>query len=267
MLDDQTGERGRLMRYEDRHAVVTGGAKGIGLATALAFIREGARVTILDVDESAQHLAIAHPGKATFHRCDVSRWAEVEPAVARAIEVYGEVSFLVNNAGIQTYGTCVDCTEDEWDRTLNVNLKSAFLCSKACIPSMLRGGAGVVVNLSSVQAFVSQNQVAAYTTSKTAMLGLTRSIAVDYAPKIRCVAVCPGTVDTPMLRSSLALSPDPAAVLQECHDMHPVKRVGTPEEVAELIMYLCSEAAGFITGQPIRIDGGLGLSIGGSKRE
>ncbi|HRK29571.1 MAG TPA: glucose 1-dehydrogenase [Tepidisphaeraceae bacterium] len=255
------------MRYEDRHAVITGGAKGIGLSTVRAFIREGARVSVFDVDDSAQQLAVEFPGKATFHRVDVSIAREVNDAVKRAIDVYGDISYLINNAGIQTYGTCADCTEDEWDRTMNINLKSAFLCSKACIPSMQKNGKGVVINLSSVQAFVSQNQVAAYTTSKTAMLGLTRSIAADYAPAIRCVAVCPGTVDTPMLRGSIHLSPDPAAVLQECHDMHPVKRIGTPDEVAELILFLCSDDAGFITGQPIRIDGGLGLSIGGSKRE
>jgi NAD(P)-dependent dehydrogenase (short-subunit alcohol dehydrogenase family) len=128
-----------------------------------------------------------------------------------------------------------------------------------------RGG-GVVINLASVQAFVSQNNVAAYTTSKTAILGLTRSIAVEYAPTIRCVAVCPGTVDTPMLRDAIKLSPDPNEVLEECNQMHPVKRIGTPEEVAELIVFLASDKASFITGQPIRIDGGLGLSIGGSKR-
>lgn len=251
------------MRYKNRHAVVTGGAKGIGAATAAAFAREGARVSLLDVDESAAQLAASLGGK--FFKCDVSKSSEVNAAFESAVKAHGDVSFLVNNAGIQTYGTCLDTTEDVWDRTININLKSAYLCSQAALKTMMNVG-GVIVNLSSVQAFVSQNQVAAYTTSKTALLGLTRSIAVDFAPKVRCVAVCPGTVDTPMLRSSIALSPDPAEVLQECHDMHPVKRIGKPEEVAELIMYLCSDDAGFITGQPIRIDGGLGLSIGGSKR-
>jgi NAD(P)-dependent dehydrogenase (short-subunit alcohol dehydrogenase family) len=256
------------MQFENRHAVVTGGAKGIGEATTHAFLREGARVSILDIDEpGAQRIVAAHPGRATFFRCDVSRAADVEQAVRGAIAVYEEASFLVNSAGIQSYGTCAETSEADWDRTLNVNLKGAFLAARAVLPSMLRRGGGVVVNLASVQAFVSQNQVAAYTTSKTALLGLTRSIAVDYAPTVRCVAVCPGTVDTPMLRDAIALSPDPQAVLKECNDMHPVKRIGTPDEVAELILFLCGDKAGFITGQPIRIDGGLGLSIGGSKRD
>lgn len=131
---------------------------------------------------------------------------------------------------------------------------------------MLEKGGGVIVNIASVQSFVSQGNVAAYTTAKTAILGLTRSIAVDYSPKIRCVAVCPGTIDTPMLREAIALSPDPEEVLQESIDMHLTKRIGTPDEVAGLIAFLCSEQAGFITGQAIRIDGGIGITIPGSKK-
>lgn len=255
------------MQFKKKVVVITGGAKGIGLACARAFAREGARVALLDVDDSAQGVAESLEHGAVFVHCDASKSADVSRAMNEVISSLGEISYLINNAGIQTYGTCTDTDEEIWDRTINVNLKSAYLCAKFAIPSMLRSGAGVVINLSSVQAFVSQNQVAAYTTSKTALLGLTRSIAVDYAPQVRCVAVCPGTVDTPMLHAAIRQSPNPQEVLQECHDMHPVKRIGTPEEVAELILYLCSDKAGFITGQPIRIDGGLGLSIGGSKRQ
>ena len=149
---------------------------------------------------------------------------------------------------------------------MNVNLKSFFLCSKYAIPLMQKKQKGVVINVASVQAFLSQQNVAAYTTAKSAILGLTRSIAVDYAPHIRCVAVCPGTIDTPMLRDSISLSPDPDEVMQECIDMHLTKRIGRPEEVAELILYLCDDKASFITGQAIRIDGGLGITIQGSKR-
>lgn len=254
------------MPYNDRIAVITGGAKGIGAATARAFARLGAKVVVLDIDETASELVRSLPVPGLFLRCDVANSADVARCFGQIQSSLGDTSFLINNAGIQTYGTAVDTTEADWDRTINVNLKSAFLCSQAAIPQMLRRGGGVVVNLSSVQAFVSQNKVAAYTTSKTALLGLTRSIAVDFAPTVRCVAICPGTVDTPMLRDAINLSPDPAEVLAECNDMHPVKRIGTPEEIAELILFCCSESAGFMTGQPIRIDGGLGLSIGGSKR-
>jgi NAD(P)-dependent dehydrogenase (short-subunit alcohol dehydrogenase family) len=242
------------MQFQNHLAVVTGAAKGIGEATARAFSREGAAVALLDVDDSAKKLAhsLADAIERAFE------------AIARDL---GNTTILVNNAGIQHYGTVTETSEAEWDHVLGVNLKSAFLCAKHAIPQMLKRGRGVVINLASVQAFVSQQKVAPYTTSKTALLGLTRSIAVDYAPKIRCVAVCPGTVDTPMLRDAIRQSPNPEEVLQECNAMHPVKRIATPEEVAELILYLASDKAGFITGQPIRIDGGLGLSIGGSKRD
>ena len=146
-----------------------------------------------------------------------------------------------------------------------VNLHGPFYCSHAAIPHLQKNG-GVIVNVASVQSCISQNLVAAYTTSKTALLGLTRSIAVDYAPDIRCVAVCPGTVDTPMLRDAVAQSPDPDAVLRECEEMHPLKRIAQPQEVADLILFLAGDSAAFITGQAFRIDGGLGIAAGGSKR-
>lgn len=254
------------MQFEKHVVVVTGAAKGIGEACARAFYRAGAAVALVDVDKSANLLASSLGERARYFACDVAESGEVANRVDAIRRSLGEISVLVNNAGIQTYGTCTETSEEEWDRTINVNLKSQFLCAKYAIPSMQKRGGGVVINLASVQAFVSQTNVAAYTTSKTAILGLTRSIAVDYAPTIRCVAVCPGTVDTPMLREAIKLSPDPTEVLDECNQMHPVKRIGTPEEIAELILFLASDKAGFITGQPIRIDGGLGLSIGGSKR-
>jgi len=153
-----------------------------------------------------------------------------------------------------------------WDRTLGVNLKSAFLCSRSALPVIQREGGGVVVNMASVQSFLSQHNVAAYTTSKTAMLGLTRSIAIDYAPSVRCVAVCPGTVDTPMLNWAIHQSPNPEEVLEECRQMHPLGRIASPNEIADLVLFLSSSRAAFITGQYYRIDGGLGISVAGSKR-
>ncbi len=248
--------------FEERHIVVTGGAKGIGAAAVEVFLREGGKVSVLDLD--------ANPSSSENMRsytCDVSKSAAIESAMAKAIAHFGEVDVLVNNAGINRYATLTETTEELWDTVMNVNLKSAFLVSKIAIPSMLKIGKGVVVNVSSVQAFVSQSQVAAYTTSKTAMLGLTRSIAVDYGPKIRCVAVCPGTIDTPMLRTAIQESPNPEEVLQECEAMHLMKKVGDPKEVGDFIAYLASDKASFMTGQAFRIDGGLGVSIGGSTRD
>ncbi|MBL1213127.1 MAG: SDR family oxidoreductase [Ignavibacteriae bacterium] len=255
------------MNFKNKTVVITGGAKGIGGSCSEKFVSAGANVCILDIDEKGKDLAEKLGTNAVFYKCDVSAEQEVKQTFENIKEQFSEIDILVNNAGIQRYGKITETTEEEWDLVMNVNLKSAFLCSKYAIPLMQNKKQACVINVASVQAFISQQNVAAYTTSKTALLGLTRSIAVDYAPNIRSVAVCPGTVDTPMLRAAIQLSPDPDEVYQECVDMHLPKRVGTSDEVAELILFLASDNASFITGQAIRIDGGLGISISGSKRD
>jgi len=255
------------MSDNTRTVVITGGAKGIGGACAEVFHSMGDAVVILDIDENGANLARKLGERALFIKCDVSHEKQVKDAFKKSIRRFGDIEILVNNAGIQRYTTVTETSEEEWDFVMNVNLKSAFLCAKHAIPSMLAIGKGCVINVASVQSFISQRTVAPYTTSKTALLGLTRSIAVDYAPDIRSVAVCPGTIDTPMLREAIQLSPNPEDVFQECVDMHLTKRVGNSTEVAELIAYLASDKSGFITGQAIRIDGGLGISIPGSKRD
>lgn len=251
--------------FSGKTAFVTGGAKGIGGATAEAFRRAGANVTIADVDAAGE--SFAQTIGALFVRTDVSKESEVKRAVDATVEKFGGIDYLVNSAGIQRYSPVTETSEEEWDLVLGVNLKSAFLCAKHCIPEMQKRGAGVVVNVASVQAFVSQQNVAPYTVSKTAMLGLTRSIAVDYRPTIRCVALCPGSVDTPMFESAMQLSPDPAAVRRECEEMHLCNRIGTPAEMADWILFLCSDSAGFMSGQYVRVDGGLGVTIAGSKKD
>ena len=255
------------MSFENVKVVVTGGAKGIGGACVKAFTEGGAKVCILDIDQAGQEFADTLGNDTFFIHCDVSKEDEVKTAFRKIEKNLGAVEVLVNNAGIQRYSTVTETSEEEWDLVMNVNLKSAFLCSKYAIPMMVNNNKGCVINVASVQSFISQKNVAPYTTSKTALLGLTRSIAVDYAPNIRSVAVCPGTVDTPMLRNSIQESPNPDEVLEECNEMHLVKRICSSEEVGELITYLASDKAGFITGQAIRIDGGLGITIGGSKRD
>ncbi|MEQ9438064.1 MAG: glucose 1-dehydrogenase [Cyclobacteriaceae bacterium] len=256
------------MEHQGRTAIVTGGSKGIGAACVEIFVREGAQVLILDVDkENGKLLEAQSEGKVHFVRCDVAKEQQVKEAIAQGVEQFGQVNYLVNNAGIQRYSKVTETSEEEWDLVMNINLKSAFLCAKHAIPYMQKIGSGVVVNVSSVQAMLSQGNVGPYVTSKTAMLGLTRSIAVDYAPNIRCVAVCPGSIDTPMLRWGFAQSPDPEQVYQECMDMHLTGRVAQPQEIGEFIAYLCSDKASFMTGQSYRIDGGLGVMIPGSKRD
>jgi NAD(P)-dependent dehydrogenase (short-subunit alcohol dehydrogenase family) len=250
-----------------KHAVVTGGSKGVGAACCRILCREGFAVSFLDIDQTAGKALEQELSSSRYLRCDVSKAEEVGNAIAESIHHFGEIDLLVNNAGIQLYGSITETSEEAWDRLMNINLKSYFLCAKEVIPSMQRNGKGVIVNVSSVQAFITQKSVAAYTTAKTALLGLTRSIAVDYSPQIRSVAICPGTIDTPLLRNALSESPDPQKVFEECEEMHLLKRVGQPEEVAELIAFVASGKAAFMTGQAIRIDGGLGIEIAGSRRE
>jgi NAD(P)-dependent dehydrogenase (short-subunit alcohol dehydrogenase family) len=251
------------MEFKNKTVIITGGSNGIGEACAKAFYEAGANVAVLDVQEDNKAF---NDLRWFYQACDVSKSGKVEAAVNAVYERFGSIDCLVNNAGIQRYGTVSETSEDDWDLVMNVNLKSYFLCSKYAIPLMDRSKGGVIINVSSVQAFVTQEKVAAYAASKTAILGLTRSIAIDYAPEIRCVAVCPGTIDTPMLRNAIALSPDPDVVMKECEDMHLVKRIGKPEEVAALIKFLCNDSASFITGEAIRVDGGLGIMIQGSKK-
>ena len=251
------------MNFKDKTIIITGGNNGIGAACYHAFYEAGANVCIFDLTGDN----VKEDPRLFYQKVNVSKAPEVEAAVKTAFEKYGAIHYLVNNAGIQRYGTVEDTTEDEWDTVMNVNLKSYFLCSKYAVTYMKRNPGGVIINISSVQAFVTQDKVAAYVSAKTAILGLTRSIAIDFAPHIRCVAVCPGTIDTPMLRNALDESPDPAALMKECEDMHLLKRIGKPEEVAALVKFLCSDEAGFITGESIRIDGGLGIKIEGSKKE
>ncbi len=251
--------------FSDKGVVVTGAAKGVGEAIVRAFHKEGARVALLDIDEGGKDLAAELGSGASFFKVDISKAAGVEKVFHAISRDFGAVQILVNNAGIQTYGTVTETTEELWDRTLNINLKGSFLCAKAALPLILQAGGGVVINVSSLQALLSQPNVAAYTTSKTALLGLTRSIAVDYAPKVRCVAVCPGTIDTPMLRWAVDQSPNPEELLENYRKMHPVQRIARPEEVADLVLFLASDKAGFITGQYYRIDGGLGITIVGER--
>lgn len=252
------------MDFHNRTAIITGGANGIGEACAESLYQSGANVVILDIAEPAVNI---EDQRRMFIRCDVSKAGEVRSAVDIAYERFGSIDILINNVGIQHYGKAADTTEEDWDRVMHINLRSYFLCTKYAIPHMLHRQRGVIINMSSIQAFVTQEKVCAYATTKAAILGFTRSVAIDYAPHIRCVSVCPGSIDTPLLRNAINLSPDPAAVMEECEQMHLLKRIGTPHEVASLVKYLCSDDASFITGESIRIDGGLGLMIQGSKKD
>lgn len=253
--------------FSGKVTIVTGGAKGIGEATARKFAECGAAVAILDSDaEAGPRTAadIAKTGAACeFVRCHVNVAGEVASAVEAVARKRGRIDVLVNNAGIQDYGDVVSTTEDAWDRLMAINLKGAFLVSKHVVPHLLKRG-GAIVIVGSVQSFTAISNSVAYVTSKHALLGLARALALDYAQKgIRVNCVCPGAIDTPMLRWAASLSPDPEAVLRNCDRMHPLGRIGRPEEVANAIVYLASPLASFITGAALVVDGGMLVPAGG----
>jgi len=196
-------------------------------------------------------------------QADVSQRTDAERIAAEAMRVFGGVDVLHNNAGIQRYGTVLDTPEAVWDEVLSVNLKSVFLVSKYVVPLIQQRGGGAVVNTSSVQGLASQPNVAAYAASKSGMLGLTRSMAVDLAPGIRVNAVLPGTVNTPMLEWAASLDPNPQRVYDACNAMHLLGRIAQPEEIANVVLFLASPRASFVTGGAYLVDGGLLTPIGG----
>ena len=247
--------------------IVSGGAHGIGEASVLAFAREGYRVAVADIDADAGEKLAARirslSGDITFIQADVSRSNDVRDVVQRAVEAFGGVDILFNNAGIQppeSYKAADELDEAVWDRVMGVNVKGCFLLCKYAIPEMLKRGGGVIVNNASVQGLQSQKLVPAYAASKGAVLSLTRSLALDYADKnIRVVAICPGSVDTPLLRATAATaSPEnPEEALAQWGSKHPIGRIGRAEEIAEAVLFLSSGKASFITGEYLCIDGGL----------
>lgn len=246
-------------KLEGKVALVTGGSSGMGRASALAFAREGAKVVVADVaveggKETVRKIKEAG-GEAIFVKADVSKAAEVEALINKAIETYGRLDCAHNNAGVEgTIASTVDCTEESWDRTINVNLKGVWLCMKYEIPQMLKHGGGAIVNTSSTMGLVAERDVPAYVASKHGVVGLTKAAALEYAMAgIRINAVCPGTIRTPMMERVTGGDPKVEA---EFTARLPIGRWGAPEEVAEAVVWLCSDAASFVTGHAMAVDGG-----------
>jgi len=243
---------------EGKSALVTGGAKGIGRATALAFVREGARVWLCDLDDAAGEEVAAQigegGGEAVFQHADVTREADVRELVAAAVERFGGLDCAVNNAGITGAGGAIaDIALEEWQRTLSINLTSVFLCLKYQLPVMQRQGKGAIVNVASGAGLIAVPGLSPYCASKHGVLGLTKTAAVENARTgVRVNAICPGTIDTPMLRAAMARDPKLEKMILAAT---PSGRFGAAEEVGEGAVWLCSDRASFVSGEAMLIDG------------
>jgi len=248
------------MQLQDKVAVVTGGSSGIGRAAALGFAREGAKVVIADVNvegsqESVRMIEEAG-GAATFIKCDISSPTDVEMMVWKTVEIYGSLDCAFNNAGIE--GTTASIAEyplEVWNRVIGVNLTGVFLCMKYEIEQMLKQGGGAIVNNASILGLVGFGNASAYTAAKHGVLGLTKVAAIEYASKgIRINSVCPAFIVTPMLeRAGITSNPEMAAMLEK---MHPIGRMGRPEEIGDVAVWLCTDAASFVHGHGMLVDGG-----------
>jgi 2-keto-3-deoxy-L-fuconate dehydrogenase len=248
----------------DKVAVVTGAGSGIGLSIATLFARQGAHVAVLDRDEPAARRAVesiqSAGGRADALACDVSSAADVRRVFGEVESRHGRVDVLVNNAGIAHVGDVERTAEEDFERVFRVNVKGLYLCSQAAVPIMLRHGGGVILNMCSIAALVGVPERFAYSMSKGAVLAMTRSIAVDYMKRnIRCNCICPARVHTPFVDGYLAASYPgrEAEMFKTLSEYQPIGRMGTPDEVAVLALYLCSDEASFVTGQAYPIDGGV----------
>ncbi len=251
-----------MTTLNNKVALVTGGASGIGQGIAECFAEAGAAVCVFDINGAgAEAVALslaAQPSLAI--QGDVSSECDVRAAVERTVAEFGGLDILINNAGIELEGSVADLALEQWERQLAVNLRGAYLFSHYAVQP-LRARRGVILNISSVHAFVSYPRRVAYDTTKAGLLGMTRAMALDHGPDgIRVNAVCPGYIHTPLVEKWLRSAPDREARMQQILQAHPVGRIGTSRDVAEACLFLASDAASFITGACLVVDGGMTLS-------
>lgn len=245
--------------FKEKVAFVTGASTGIGRATAIAFASNGAKVVVADVNEDAggqtARMIQDSGGTALFVKCNVANSLEVKAAIDKTISQFSRLDFAFNNAGIEgQQATTVDCSEENWQKVIDINLKGVWLCMKFQIPQMLEQGGGAIVNCSSIAGVVGFSGIPAYVASKHGVIGLTQTAALEFArSNIRINAVCPGVIQTPMIDRFVH---GEAQIRNQLVAGEPVGRVGQPEEIASAVMWLCSQQSSFVTGHPLVVDGG-----------
>jgi NAD(P)-dependent dehydrogenase (short-subunit alcohol dehydrogenase family) len=253
------------MKLENRVAVITGAGSGIGRASALEFAREGARVVVADLNlagalETVRQIE-AGGGQALAVETDVARPESVQTLVAQTLETFSQVHVLLNNAAIQVNKTVEDTTVEEWNREINVNLGGVFLCSKFFLPH-LRRTRGCIINMSSVNGFFVEPMCAGYCATKAAIIGLTKAMAIDHGKEgIRVNCICPGYIDAGLAWGYFEAQPDPAAARAAAGKLHALWRIGRPEEVGRVAVFLASDEASFMTGSAVVVDGGFGSGL------
>lgn len=257
------------MSFQNKIAVVTGAAAGIGAATARLFAREGAAVAVADLNaDGAVEIAdeiTRTGGRAVPLTADCGVLVDVEHIVEGTVQKFGGIDFLINNAASQVYGTVEETELETWERVLRDNLTAPYLLAKYSLPHMRGRGGGAIVNIGSVLSVCAAPGAFAYVTTKHGVLGLTRSLAVDLAVDgIRVNCICPGVIDTPRVQREAQRQPDPDKVIRDFGKTKPLKRIGRPEEIADMVSYLCSEQASFITGGIYFADGGMSAALPGS---
>lgn len=250
------------MKLQDKVAIVTGAGKGIGQGIARVFVKYGAKVVVADWDEeagakTAEELRQAG-GDAIFVKCDVSNEEQVKALIQATVDKYGRIDILVNNAGIGVYTPVLETSLEQWNRCLAVNLTGVFLCSKYAIPHIKAAGGGAIVNIASVHSYQNVGGTAPYAASKGGVVALTRVMAIDHGrDNIRVNAICPGWIDTPLIRGIFASAPDPVEARRAVERRQILGRLGTPEEVGEAAAFLASNEASYITGASLMVDNGM----------
>ena len=240
-----------MSRLQGKTALVTGGRQGIGRAIVERFVSEGATVMTCGRGARPENL----PDEVIWQSADVSRKSDVEAIINGIVSEFGQLSILVNNAGVQIEKTIVDTTDEDWDLLMGANARGVFMLCRGCIPIMAKGGS--IINIGSISASSADPGLALYNASKAFVQGLTRSIAVDHGPDIRCNAISPGWIMTGMADAAFAVAGDPEAAKRDALARHPAGRFGKPEDVAALALWLASDDAGFASGQCYTLDGGM----------